>query len=177
MAFAPRAPEAAADTARPAPSPGEWDSLTRWIKLYSWAQVAFLAILVGSLHFFPLIGKPWSSCLVHGATDWWCVLFFHLYEIPLVVLFAYHACVGFAQVTRARLPYYTFLTLFQLLMLFIFLTFESKTMLDGLTRQVPTWEVVVIFSGCTGMLVNSVFGFYVVFAKLLPAYFVSRGDS
>ncbi len=32
----------------------------------------------------PLVGKSWSSCLVHGtgATDWWRVLFYHLYEIP-----------------------------------------------------------------------------------------------
>ena len=174
MAVAPQAPE---DTARSALPPGEWESLTRWIKLYSWAQVAFLAILVGSLHFFPIIGKQWSSCLVQGVTDWWCVLFFHLYEIPFVVLFAYHAYVGFAEVTRAKLPYYTFLTLFQLVLLIVFLTFETKTMIDGLTRQVATWEIVVIFSGCVGMIINSILGTYVVFARILPAYLLGRGES
>jgi len=175
MSSAPRAPEAALSTLPPA----AWEGLTRWIKLYSWAQVLFLAILVGSLHFFPLIGKQWSSCLAHGtgATDWWCVLFFHLYEIPFVALFAYHAYFGFARLTRAKLPYYAFLTLFQLVMLVVFLTFESKTLLDGLARQVPTWEIVVIFGGCVGMIINSILGFHVVFAKVLPAYLVGRGES
>ena len=171
--------EASVDTARADLPPGAWESLTLWIKLYSWAQVAFLTLLVGSLHFFPLIGKQWSSCLAHGtgATDWWCVLFFHLYEIPFVVLFAYHAYFGFAQITRAKLPYYTFLTLFQVVMLIVFLTFESKTMIDGFAHQVPTWEIVVVFGGCVGMIVNSVLGFYVVFARVLPAYLVDRQRS
>jgi hypothetical protein len=171
--------EASADPARSDLPPGAWESLTRWIKLYSWAQVAFLTILVGSLHFFPLIDLHWSSCLAHGtgATDWWCVLFFHLYEIPFVVLFAYHAYFGFAQITRAKLPHYTFLTIFQLVMLVVFLTFESKTMLDCLAHRAPTWELVVIFGGCVGMMINSLLGFHVVFARVLPAYLVGRGES
>ncbi len=172
MAIPPEAPEAAAATARSAPPPGEWDRLVRWIKLYSWVQVGFLAILVGTSHFFPLIGKQWSSCLVRGtgATDWACVAFYHLYEIPLAVLFTYHACVGLARITRARLPYYTFLTLFQIVMLFVFVTFESKTLLDALAHQAPTWEIAVFFFACGGMIADSILGFYVVFAKLLPAY-------
>jgi hypothetical protein len=172
-------PEASFDPARADLPPGAWSSLTLWIKLYSWAQVAFLAVLVGSLHFFPLIGKQWSSCLAHGtgATDWWCVLFFHLYEIPFALLFAYHAYFGFAKVTRAKLPYYTFLTLFQLVMLVVFLTFETKTLLDGLAKQVPAWEIIVVYGGCVGILVDSLLGFYVLFGKVLPAYLLGRGES
>ena len=241
--------EASVDTARADLPPGAWESLTLWIKLYLWAQVAFLTLLVGSLHFFPLIGKQWSSCLAHGtgATDWWCVLFFHLYEIPFVVLFAYHAYFGFAQITRAKLPYYTFLTLFQVVMLIVFLTFESNNgpklstvkdapqtfqeLLDwfkevrGLVilavvsalagggvvstggvikilivavgflvaaviigsrvaprifdqiERIKGREIVVVFGGCVGMIVNSVLGFYVVFARVLPAYLVDRQRS
>ena len=37
--------------------PGEWERLTRSITLYSWAPMVFLAILIGSIHGFPLIGK------------------------------------------------------------------------------------------------------------------------
>ncbi len=152
--------------------PGEWQRLTRLITLYSWAQVAFLALLIGSLHALPLIGMHWSSCLVQatGATDWWCVLFFHLYEIPLVVLFSYHAYFGFTKITPATLPYYTFLTLFQLVMLFVFVTFESRTLLDAMAHDAPTWEIAVIFGGCAGMLVNSIIGFFMTFTRLLPAY-------
>lgn len=172
MAFAPPAPELTPDHAPSALSPGAWDRLTSSIRLYSWAQVVFLAILIGSLHFFPLIGKRWSSCLVNGtgATDWWRVLFFHLYEIPLAVLFAYHAYYGFKKVTRATLPHYTFLTLFQVVILFVFVTFESKTLLDAMAHQAESWEIAVIFGGCTGMLVDSILGFYVVFFHILPAY-------
>jgi hypothetical protein len=172
MAFAPSAPELTRDHARSTLPPEAWERLTRSIKLYSWAQVAFLVILTGSLHFFPLIGRRWSSCLVHGtgATDWWRVLFFHLYEIPLAVLFVYHAYYGFKKVTRATLPYYTFLTLFQVVILFVFVTFESKTLLDAMAQPAEAWEIAVIFGGCTGMLVDSILGFYVVFSRILPAY-------
>lgn len=91
----------------PAPLlPGEWQRLTRLITLYSWAQVAFLALLIGSLHAVPLIGERWSSCIVQstGATDWGCVAFFHLYEIPLAVLFTYHAYFGFKKPLGVYLP-------------------------------------------------------------------------
>lgn len=172
MAFAPSAPELAPAPAPSTLSPDAWDRLTRTIKLYSWAQVAFLAILIGSLHAVPLLGKSWSSCLVAGtgATDWWRVLFYHLYEIPLAVLFIYHAYYGFKKVTRATLPYYTFLTLFQVVVLFVFVTFESNTLLDAMAHSAEAWEIAVIFAGCTGMLVDSILGFYVAFFHVLPAY-------
>ena len=172
MAFAPPAPELTPDHAPSSLSPDAWDRLTRAIKLYSWAQVLFLTTLTGSLHAFPLLGKRWSSCLVNGtgATDWWRVLFFHLYEIPLAVLFAYHAYYGFKKVTRATLPYYTYLTLFQVVILFVFVTFESKTLLDAMAHPAEAWEIAVIFGGCTGMLVDSILGFYIVFSRILPAY-------
>jgi hypothetical protein len=172
MAFAPPAPELAPDHAPSALTPAAWDRLTRSIKLYSWAQVVFLATLTGSLHLFPLLGKRWSSCLVTGTgeTDWWRVLFFHLYEIPLAVLFAYHAYYGFKKVTRATLPYYSYLTLFQVVILFVFVTFESKTLLDAMAHPAEAWEIAVIFGGCTGMLVDTILGFYIVFSRILPAY-------
>ncbi len=55
-------------------------------------------------------------------------------------------------------------------MLFVFVTFESKTLLDAMAHQAPTWEIVVIFAGCAGMLVNSILGFFMMFTRLLPAY-------
>ena len=172
MAFAPPAPELTSDHARSSLSVDAWERLTRAIKLYSWAQVAFLAILIGSLHAVPLLGKSWSSCLVHGtgAKDWWRVLFYHLYEIPLAALFIYHAHYGLKRVTRATLPHYTFLTLFQVVILFVFVTFESNTLLDAMAQSVEAWEIAVIFGGCTGMLVDSILGFYVAFFHVLPAH-------
>jgi hypothetical protein len=163
----------------PAVPPVDWDRLARRVALYSWAQVGFLMILVGSLHLFPLLGMPWSSCLVGatGATDWACVAFFHLYEIPFVALFVHHAYVGFTRMRRSprtSLPAYTLLTLFQVIMLVVFLTFESKTLLDGLAQQVPLWEQVVVYGGCVGILVDALLGFHVVFACLVPAWIAER---
>ncbi len=174
MALAPPALDPPLDTDRP-PS---WASLTRWIKLYSWAQVIFLASLIGITHVVPLLGKSWSPCLVRstGATDWACVAFFHVYEIPLVVLFAYHAYVGLAPIARARLGYYVSLTLFQIVMLAVFITFESRVVLDDLARQAPTWEIAVLFGACVGMIVDVVLGACVVFGKLLPAHLASGRD-
>ena len=150
----------------------EWTRLQRAIRRYSWAQIAFLTTLVGIIHALPIMGNSWSSCLVRetGATSWSCVVFFHLYEVPLAALFIYHIIVGLRPITRARLPYYCFLTLFQLAMLFVFLTFESRPLLELLQRQGPTWEIVLLFGGCTGMMVNSLLGFHTVFRRILPVY-------
>ena len=163
----------------PAPLPVDWDRVARWISLYAWAQVGFLVIMVVSIHVFPVFGTSWSTCLVGatGATNGACVAFFHIYEIPFVALFAYHAIVGLTRVRRslrATLPAYTVLTLFQLIMLVMFLTFESKTLLDGLTHQVPLWEQVVVYGGCVGILVDIVLGFHVVFGTMVPAWLADR---
>jgi hypothetical protein len=174
MAFVSPAPGSTPDAL---PS-GEWSRLTRWIKLYSWAQVAFLGCLIVGAHFFPLIGKPWSTCRSGGAgpVDGWCVLFFHLYEVPLAVLFAYHAYFGFTQLTRAKLPYYVCLTALQLVMLFVFATFESKIVLDALARPAPTREIVVLYFAFTGMIAGSGLGFYTVFGRLLPVLLAERRE-
>lgn len=156
----------------------EWTRLTRWVKLYSWVQVAFLGCVIVGAHFFPLIGKPWSTCLSGGMgpVDGWCVLFFHLYEVPLAALFAYHAYFGFTQLTGAKLPYYVCLTAFQMVMLFVFATFESKIVLDALARPAPTREIVVLYSAITGMIAGSGLGFYTVFGRLLPVLLAGRRE-
>jgi hypothetical protein len=149
----------------------DWQRLTRWIRGYSWAQIAFLALLLGTLHAVPLLGAAWSSCLVPatGATNGWCVAFFHLYEPPLVAYFVYHLIVGLRPITPEMLPRYAALSLFQLVLLVVFVTFESNTLLDAMARGAPAWEVALIFGGCAGMIVDSVLGGYVVFARVLPA--------
>jgi hypothetical protein len=141
------------------------------VRLYSWAQVLFLASLVGLLHGFPLLGFPWSSCLVEGtrATDWLCVAFFHLYEVPLAAFFAWHAWLGFRRFSPATLSQYTAVTLFQVTLLVVFVTFESRTMLEALAHHRPAWEIAAVFGGCAGMIVDCVLGGYTVFARLVPA--------
>ena len=44
------------------------------------------------------------------------------------------------------------------------------SLLAAMGRRAETWEVVMIFGGCVGMLVNSVLGFFVMFGRLVPAY-------
>jgi len=135
------------------------------------------AVIVGA-HFFPLIGKPWSTCLAGGTgpVDLWCVLLFHLYEVPLVALVAYNAYWGFTQLTRAKLPYYVCLTALQLVMLFMFATFESPIVLAALARPAPTREIVVLYFAFTGMIAGSGLGFYTVFGRLLPVLFAGQRE-
>ena len=141
-------------------------------------QVFFIGCVLTGAHFFPLIGKPWSTCLANGTglVDGWCVLFFHLCEVPFIALFAYHAYVGFTRLTRAKLPYYACLTAFQVVMLVMYATFESKIILDALARPAPTREIVVLYSACVGMIAGSVLGFYTLFGRLLPVLFAGRGE-
>ena len=162
----------------PASSPEDWRRLTLWVRAYSWAQIVFLTVLLGTLHAVPLLGASWSSCVspTTGATNGWCVAFFHLYEPPLVAYFIYHLIAGLRPITPATLPRYTFLSLFQLVLLVVFVTFESNTLLDSMAREAPAWEVALIFAGCVGMLVNCLLGAHVVFARVLPMY-LARGPS
>lgn len=153
-----------------------WAPIARWVRLYSWAQVLFLASLVGFIHLLPAVGHPWSSCLVDatGASDWRCVVFFHLYEVPLVAFFAYHLHYGLRRVTRATLPYYTALTLFQVLLLVVFVTFECRTMFEAFAHGRGDTEIAILLAACTGMIVDAVLGTYVAFARLLPAALDAR---
>lgn len=157
----------------------QWRRLTLWVRAYSWAQIAFLILLLGTLHAVPLLGESWSSCVspTTGATNGWCAAFFHLYEPPLVAYFIYHLIAGLRPITPATLPRYTFLTLFQLVLLVVFVTFESNTLLDSMAREAPEWEVALIFAGCAGMLVNCLLGTHVLFARVLPMYLARASSS
>lgn len=169
----PDVPVLAASRSQPSAA---WASLARWVRLYSWAQVGFLVCLVVGAHAFPLAGQSWSTCrsAATGLVDARCVLVFHLYEVPLAALFAYHAYVGFTRFTRAHLPTYTCLTTFQLVLLFVFATFESSGMFGALARGAPTHELVIVLFAFVGMIGGSVLGFYTVFGRLLPELFRSE---
>ncbi len=146
-----------------------WTRLQRWIRGYSWAQVAFLATLVTTIHMVPLAGAHWSSCRLAGATDWTCVAYFHVYEVPLTGLFIHHIIAGLRPISRRMLPYYGVLTLLQIVALFVFCTLESSTLLTALRVDAPGWEVLLLFAGCTGMLIDCGLGVVFALTQLLPA--------
>lgn len=79
-----------------------WESLVRWVKIYSYWQLLLVAIIVWGAHFFALLGKPWTTCLRDhtGAMDWRCIAFFHIYEVPLHRVRAAHALLHAARRDR-----------------------------------------------------------------------------
>lgn len=93
------------------PSPADFGSLQRWVRIYSIWQVLLVAIILWGAHFFALFGRPWTTCMAdhQGAMDWRCIAFFHIYEAPIVVLFLYHAWVGLRRFTYETLPVGTLL--------------------------------------------------------------------
>jgi hypothetical protein len=181
MSGTPLDPSLARAIAVPRPATaGAWDATMRWIRIYSIWQILLVAIILWGAHFFALLGRPWTTCLEGhtGAMDWRCIAFFHIYEVPLVVLIAYHGWFGLRRMRPAVLPYYFFLTLFQEVMLVAYVTFEAKVLFDSLARHAPPHEDFLLLAGGSGMVFGCVLGYFIVFHKLLP-FFLSwcRGGS
>jgi hypothetical protein len=160
------------ERAEPAWSEEGWRRLSRWVHIYSIWQVFLLAGILWGAHFYALLGRPWTTCLADhsGAMDWRCIGFFHLYEVPMVVLLLYQAWYGFRRFTWATLPAYFYLTLFQVIMLVAYATFEAKVLFDSLARHAPPHEDLLLLAGGSGMVLGALLGYYTVFVRLLPFF-------
>ncbi len=122
-----------------------WLRAEKWVRIYSYITWVAVAYGIVAAHLPFIIGHPWSSCEVCGS-QLYCVLTFHLYEVPLVLFNAFIAWYGLGRYSRAKAPSYMSLLNFAVMGNLTFFTFEIKLLLESLCRQAPTWELLALAS-------------------------------
>lgn len=152
--------------------PQEWSSLVRWVRRYSYVQLYLVFMFIFGAHILALVGKPWTTCMegFKGALDWACVGYFHVYEVPMAVLYLYIGLIGLRRFSYAALPSYFYLALIQLVAQMCFLTFEARIVFDSLARNSPFYEDGLLIFANVIMVASAIFGFYVIFIKLMPSF-------
>ncbi|CAN5401844.1 hypothetical protein BH10BAC6_BH10BAC6_07660 [soil metagenome] len=121
------------------------EKLHRLVRMYSWVTVVAVVYGLGAAHVPFLINIPWSSCTVCGSTLG-CVLVFHLFEVPIVSFHAFLAWYGLKRYTAATLPVYNAMISVAIAANLAFSVFEIGLLLDGLRRENPFWETVLLVS-------------------------------
>ncbi len=137
----------------------ESGKIQKWVTFYSWITIAAVIYGILAAHVPFIIGHPWSSCKVAGS-DCACVLVFHLYEVPLTLFNTYVGWYGLKRFSSVTLPRFRSLVGFAVTANLVFFTFETGLLLDGLRRQAPTWENVLLTSVALILVVGAGLGIY-----------------
>ena len=117
----------------------------RLVRVYSY--ITFTAILYGIAwaHVPILLGTPWDSC--DGCSSrLWCILTFHIYEIPIVSYNFYLGWYGLNRFSPEKVSTYCSLLQFSVPINFAFATFEILSIQAALLRHSPFWELAGLLS-------------------------------
>lgn len=148
--------------------------LHRLVRIYSWVTVVAVVYGIGAAHVPFLINMPWSSCTVCGSTLG-CVLVFHLFEVPIVSFHAFLAWYGLKRYTTTTLPVYSAMISVAIAANLAFTVFEIGLLLDGLRRDNPLWETILLVSVTLTLLGGAALAAYV--SVQLAAVQGGSGDS
>lgn len=156
----------------PTVNEAEWQSLKRWVSLYSWLSVFGFGWGVLLAHLYPFVmGRPWTTCEAGGIG---CKLSFHLFDVPMVVFNAYLIYFGFRKLLRATSRRYQVLLTFANVANLVFFAFEASVLQGSLARQAPLSELLSLSSVAVLLLSGSVLGFFV--QVKLHTLFYPQGD-
>lgn len=136
------------------------EKLTTLVRVYSWVTVVAVLYGICAAHVPFLIGVPWSSCTVCGSTLG-CALVFHLFEVPIVSFHAFLAWYGLKRYSTATLPSFDAMITVAIAANLAFSVFEIGLLLDGLRRDNPLWETVLLVSVTLTLLGGAAFATYV----------------
>jgi hypothetical protein len=140
-------------------SPG-FKKVDWWVKFYSYITIAAVLYGIAAAHVPAIIGIPWSSCEFCNC-KLYCVLVFHLYEVPLVTFNAYFAWYGLKRFSSVTIHNYSSLLTFAIISNLAFFTFESVLLLDSVKNSAPAWESIGLSSVATILITGSGLGLYV----------------
>ncbi len=131
-----------------------------WVRFYSY--ITFAAILYGiaAAHVPALIGIPWSSCEFCDC-KLYCVLVFHLYEVPLVAFNTFFAWYGLKRFSAVTIHNYSSLLTFAVFSSLAFFTFESLLLLDSVKSNAPAWESIGLSSVAFILVAGAGLGIYI----------------
>jgi D-arabinono-1,4-lactone oxidase len=137
-----------------------WLKAGAWVKIYSWITVFAVIYGIAAAHIPFLIGHPWTSC--DGCSnECWCVITFHLYEVPLVLYNAYIAWYGLNKYSIEGVQSYMSLLSFSVTMNLAFFTFEIILLYTNLHSGAFAWENILLTSVALILCGGSFLGIYV----------------
>ena len=116
-----------------------------WVRFYSYITFAAIVYGIAAAHVPAIIGIPWSSC-EYCDCKFYCVLVFHLYEVPLVTFNAFFAWYGLKRFSAQTIHNYNSLLIFSIVSSLAFFTFESLLLVDSVKSGAPLWESIGLCS-------------------------------
>ena len=150
----------------------KWLKAAAWIKIYSWITVAAVIYGIAAAHVPFLIGHPWTSC-DGSSSECWCVITFHIFEVPLVLYNLYVAWYGLKRYSREKAQPYMSLLSFAVSTNLVFFTFEIVLLYINLHSDAAEWENVLLTSVAVILCVGSFLGMYVK-QLLVDAYYQKK---
>ncbi len=131
------------------------------VRVFSYVILGGAVVGLAAAHLPWVVGQPWSTCRVSGS-QLGCILLFHLYEVPLVLMNVLVVWYGLKRFSARTVFQFAALVSFMVVANAAFLTYEATLLSDSLRRGAPNWEnwalaliMVILISGC-------LFGIYIV---------------
>lgn len=165
--------------------PDLWDASRRWVRLLAGFNAAGVVIFLFGSHFFGVVGNftsslpsHWSTCLADDGMTmrWGCVLLYHAYEVPLILVMAFHAWYGLRRFSWRAVPGYFYLTFLQTLLIFLLTTFDARVLLGLLEDGAHFMEILVLTVGWSLLMGITLLSIYVLVFRLLPVFLLWRGQ-
>ena len=131
-----------------------------WVRFYSYITFAAIVYGIVAAHVPAIIGIPWSSCEFCDC-KLYCVLVFHLYEVPLVAFNTYFAWYGLKRFSTQTTHNYDSLLIFSIVSSVAFFTFESLVLVENVKSDAPLWESIGLCSVALILISGAGLGLYV----------------
>ena len=131
-----------------------------WVRFYSYFTFAAIVYGIAAAHIPAIIGIPWSSCESCNC-KLYCVLVFHLYEVPLVAFNTFFAWYGLKRFSSRTTHNYNSLLTFSIVSSVAFFTFESLLLVDSVKSGAPLWESIGLCSVALILISGAGLGLYV----------------
>src|SRR5258705_10455399 len=105
----------------------------RLVRIYSFITFAGILYGIAWAHIPALLGTPWDSC-DSCSSRLWCILTFHIYEVPIVIYGLYLGWYGLKRFSQETVRTYRSLLLFSVSINSAFATFGILSLQSALQR-------------------------------------------
>lgn len=131
-----------------------------WVRFYSYITFAAIVYGIAAAHIPAIIGIPWSSCEFCNC-KLYCVLAYHLYEVPPVAFNTFFAWYGLKRFSIHTTHNYNSLLIFSIVSSVAFFTFESLVLVESIKTGAPLWESIGLCSVALILVSGAGLGLYV----------------
>ncbi len=138
----------------------EWIKAVRLVRVYAYITIGAVIYGIAAAHVPFLIGHPWTTC-ENCSSTLWCVLVFHLFEVPPVSYNAYVAWFALKRFSPNTIDSFISQVTFAVAANIVFFAFECILLLINLKQFAPEWENWGLTSIALILLGGSGLGIYV----------------